>query len=305
MLTNQKSLFAPADRTHQVAVTLWVTLALNWSTALLKILFGLATRCMVITADGLHSFSDGASNIIGLVGISISGHPADRDHPYGHQKYETLASVAIALMLFLVSFGIARQAVGAFIHPRTPQVNAASFVVMGLTFLVNVFVVWYERRRGKVLSSELLLSDSWHTLSDIFVTISVVVALVGIHLDVPRVDSIFSLVIAGVIFVIALGILKRGSDVLCDKAVLGAEEIERIVRGVKGVLDCHEIRTRGKSDSIYVDLHVLVDPQMSVLESHRLANIIEYDIRKAIPGVRDVVVHIEPVSHEHEELEKI
>src|SRR3990167_4711006 len=93
-------------RTYQLAKVLWITLALNWLVATLKLLFGLATHCMVIVADGIHSFSDGTSNIVGLIAIYFSGHPADEDHPYGHQKYETLASVLIAFLLFLLSFFI-------------------------------------------------------------------------------------------------------------------------------------------------------------------------------------------------------
>ena len=292
-----------SERSEKIAFVLWVTLGLNWAVALAKVLFGLVTHCMVILADGLHSFSDGASNIVGLVAIRISGHPADHDHPYGHQKFETLASVAIGFFLFIVSFGILRESIIGLIHPKTPEVNAFSFALIGITLFVNIFVVWYERKKGKALSSDLLLSDSWHTLSDIFVTLSVFVALVGIRLNVPRLDAVFSLIIAGIIVVTAINILKRCSDVLVDRAVLNPDEIVAIAKRVEGVRDCHEVRTRGRADNIYVDLHVLVDNEMTVLNSHHLATLIENNIRKEIPAVHDVVVHIEPVSHGHEELD--
>ena len=120
MGVNAQPVFTRADRTRQVALVLWVTLALNWSVAALKILFGIATQCIAIIADGFHSFSDGTSNIIGLTAIYISGHPADEDHPYGHQKYETLASVIIAFLLFLVALGIFREALASFVHRKTP-----------------------------------------------------------------------------------------------------------------------------------------------------------------------------------------
>lgn len=292
-----------SERSEKIAFVLWVTLVLNWAVALAKVLFGLATHCMVILADGLHSFSDGASNIVGLVAITISGHPADQGHPYGHQKFETLASVAIGFFLLVVSFGILRESVIGLIHPKSPEVNTFSFILVSLTLILNIFVVWYERKRGKELSSDLLISDSWHTLSDIFVTLSVLIALVGIHLNIPRLDAAFSLIIAGVIAVTAVNILRRSSDVLVDKAVLDAEQVAGIVRQVEGVRDCHEIRTRGRADHIYVDLHVLVDNEMTVLNAHHLANLIENHIRKEIPSVHDVVVHIEPITHGHEELE--
>ncbi len=298
-----KSSLTSAERTRQVAFVLWVTLALNWSAALLKIAFGWSTQCMVITADGFHSLSDGTSNIVGLVGIRLSGRPADEKHPYGRQKYETLASVVIASLLLVVSFGIFEHSLVGFFHPHTPVVTTASFIVMACSLVVNLWVVWYERRAAAKLESELLHSDSWHTLTDVFVTIGVFAALIGIRLNFPLLDSIFSLGIAFAIAFVAFRILKWGSDVLTDKAVLDPSMIERIACSVPGVEGCHEVRTRGKSHAILVDMHVLVDPAMTVEASHRLATLIEHDIRKKISGVYDVVVHIEPTTHDHSELE--
>ncbi len=293
------------QRAGSIARVLWITLALNWSVAALKVAFGLATRTMVIVADGFHSFADGSSNIIGLVAISIAGHPADKEHPYGHQKFETLAAAVIAAFLFFVSFGIFREAAAAFFHPRSPEVSAVSFAVMGVTFCVNLFVVIYERARGKALKSELLISDSWHTLSDLFVTLTVVVALAGMLFRIPYIDPLFSMGISVFIFITALQILKHSTDVFVDKAVIKPELIEEIVRSVEGVADCHEIRSRGRQDQIYVDLHVLVDDQMTVRRSHRVANLIEQKIRSQIPAVHDVIVHIEPDTHDHKELEGV
>ena len=294
-----------ADRARQIARVLWLTLVLNWSIAFLKILLGLAVHSVMILADGFHSLSDGLSNVVGLVGIRVSSYPADEDHPYGHQKYETLASALIAFFLFVVSIGILRESIRSFVHPRNPEINALSFAIMGATFVVNIFVVLYERKYARRLQSELLTSDSWHTLTDVFITFSVFLALIGIAFKVPYLDSIFSFAIGLVIVVTAVRILKGSSDILCDKVALDPRLIEGVVRRVDGVRDCHEIRTRGRADQVYVDLHVLVDSNMTVVDSHRLANIIEHDIRKEIPCVYDVVVHIEPVSHGHEEIEEV
>ncbi len=291
-----------SDRARQISTVLWVTLVLNLAVAVLKVLWGLATRCMAITADGVHSFSDGASNVIGLIAIRIAGHPADRDHPYGHQKFETLASVVLAFMLTVVAFGIMRESIVGFLEKRTPEVTPASFFLMAFTFIVNLFVVWYERKKGRALQSDLLISDSWHTVTDVFVTLGVFAALAAIQFGVPGADSVFSFAIAIVILVTAFLILKHSMDVLVDRAVIETGQIEKIVRAVEGVRDCHEVRTRGRKDSVYVDLHVLVDDRMTVIDSHHLANIIEHNVREGIPGVCDVVVHIEPISHGHEEV---
>ncbi|MCG3175627.1 MAG: putative cation efflux system protein [Candidatus Omnitrophica bacterium] len=291
-----------AERARRVSKVLWLTLCLNWTVSVLKLVLGLMTNCMVIVADGLHSFSDGASNLVGLAGIHVAGRPADRTHPYGHQKFETLAATGIGLLLLGVAFGVLKQGVEGLLRPHRPEVNAVSFAVMGFTLLVNLAVVWYERRKARELGSELLKADSWHTLTDVFVTLTVFAALIGIAMDVPFLDPVFSLVIGGVIVVTALSILKHSADVLSDHVVVDPARIDEIVRRHPDVRDCHEIRSRGRHDQIYVDLHVLVDADMNVLEAHKVANRIERDIRAGIAGVVDVVVHIEPDTHDHDEL---
>lgn len=285
-----------------VARVLWVTLALNWSVAALKILLGTFTNCLVIVADGWHSLSDGTSNIVGLAGITISRHPADFDHPYGHRKYETFTATLISFFLFFVAFSIAREAWAAWWSPRQPQVTALSFLLMGFTLAVNLFVVWYERRKARELRSDLLASDSLHTMTDVFVTSTVLIALAGIRWNLPWLDPVFSFLIAAVIAWTATMILKQTSDVLCDKAVLDPALLDPIVRSAPGVKDCHRIRTRGRPDDIHVDLHVLVDGRMTVTDSHEVANQIEHRILESFPGVSDVVVHVEPLSHGHGDL---
>lgn len=304
MVQSQALTLGRSLRIRETEKVLWSILAVNWAVAGGKVFVGLTTHCMMITADGLHSFSDGLSNVVGLIGVRLSSHPADADHPYGHQKFETLAAFIIAFFLFVVSYGIFREAAAGLLHPRVPEVTGTSFIVMGVTLVVNVLVVGYERRQARLLSSEILSSDAWHTLSDIFVSLSVIVALFGLRWKIPYLDASFSIFIAAVIAVTALGILKRSADVLTDKAVLDPGCISRIARGFAAVHDCHEIRTRGREGDVYVDLHVLVDGEMTVKESHHLANLIENGIRKDIPAVRDVVVHIEPDTHEHDEIEK-
>lgn len=298
------SALSRAEKARLTGKVLWIVLLLNWAVAVIKLGLGFATNSITIFADGLHSFSDGASNIIGLVAVSIASHGPDKDHPYGHQKFETLASTAIAVLLFLVSLRIYKEAIVGFFSDKKQEITTVSFLLMGFTLLVNLFVVWYERKKARELDSELLNNDAWHTLTDIFVTLSVFLALIGIRLNLPKVDSIFALFIGTVILFIAFGIFRRSADILTDKAVVDQGLIEKIVRAVEGVRDCHEIRTRGKKDDAYVDLHVLVANEMTVLESHRVANVIERNIKNEITGVRDVVVHVEPVSHGHEELEE-
>ncbi len=274
-------------------------LILNWGVALAKTIYGWMTQSASMLADGIHSFSDGASNLIGMIGIWWASQPPDEDHPYGHEKYETFASLAIATFLFIVCFFILKDAVFNLFSPRVPQVTVISFFIMIVTIIINIGVTIYERKKAKELGSDILMSDSIHTQSDILTSFSVIVSLVCIQLGWPIVDSIASFFIGGFIGWAAFGIIKESSDVLCDRVVLNHDEIRHVVNQIEGVEDCHEIRTRGRKDHVYVDLHVLVDPKISVEEGHDVANRIEDNIKANLKVVYDVFVHIEPSTHHH------
>lgn len=283
-----------AARFREINRVLMLVLALNWAVALAKIAFGLITRFTSMTADGFHSLSDGASNIIGIIGITLACRPADKDHPYGHKKYETLFSLGIAGLLFFVCYELLTKAVERFHHPVSPEINAGSFIVMFTTIVVNIFVMGYEYRTGKHLKSDILISDSAHTRADIFTSLSVIAAIVFIRIGYPILDPIVTVMIALFIAYAAFSIAKQSSQVLCDAIILDDKRIEDIVMSIKGVRACHKIRTRGREDDIYVDLHVQVDSDMHVDRAHQICYEIEGAIKTGIPSVTDVVVHIEP-----------
>ncbi|MDP3792079.1 MAG: cation diffusion facilitator family transporter [Candidatus Omnitrophota bacterium] len=283
-----------AARFGKIKNVLIVVLALNWAVAIAKIAFGLATRFTSMTADGFHSLSDGASNIIGIVGITLACRPADKDHPYGHRKYETLFSLGIAALLFFVCFELLSKAIERFHHPINPEINAGSLIVMLVTMVVNILVMGYENKQGKLLKSDILISDSIHTKADIFTSLSVIVAIIVIRIGYPILDPIVTVMIALFVAYAAFSIARRSSGVLCDAIILDGKKIENIVLSIKGVRACHKIRTRGREDDIYVDLHVQVNPDMHVDKAHKICYEIEGTIKASIPGVTDVVVHVEP-----------
>lgn len=275
-------------------ILIWV-LILNWIVALTKILYGLFSRCASITADGFHSLSDGASNIIGLIGISLASQPKDEAHPYGHRKYETFFSLGITALLFIICFNLVREGVIRLQNPLIPQIDIKSFVVMIITLVINLAVMHYEYKKGKLLQSDILISDSMHTQADIATSLSVIIALIVIKLGYPIIDPIMTLIIALFIAYAGLNILKRGSRVLCDTApIIDVKKIADIVLSIKGVKTCHKIRTRGRPDDIYVDLHVQVNPDMHIDEAHKISYTIEEMLKKTIPAVTDVMVHMEP-----------
>jgi cation diffusion facilitator family transporter len=292
------------ERYRKIRRVLFIVLLLNWGVASAKLVYGFLIQSASIKADGFHSFSDGFSNIIGLLGIWIASRPKDRTHPYGHKKYETLTAIAISVLLFLVAFNVAREGILRLFHPVAPEIGLNSFLIMGVTLAINIAVMVYETRRGKALGSDILISDALHTRSDILTSSSVIVALIGIKSGYPVLDPTASLVIAIFIVYAAIEILKESSRVLSDAVAIPTNEIERVVRLIRGVQECHQIRSRGRFDDIHIDLHVLVDPGMDVHRAHHLSNAIENKIKKDFRGVTDVVVHMEPMEGEGKENKK-
>lgn len=280
---------------RRIRRTLILVLVLNWLVALAKIIYGLFTNCESMTADGFHSLSDGASNIVGLIGIHFACQPTDKDHPYGHKKYETFSSLGVAILLFILAFNLAKDAIVRLHNPDIARVDIRSFIVMLLTMSINFWVMNYEHKKGRTLRSDILVSDAMHTKADIFTSLSVIISLIAVKLGYPIMDHIVTIVISLFIAHAGLGIVKQGQAVLCDTAaILDDKKIMDIVLGIRGVKTCHKIRTRGRPDDIYIDLHVQVNADMHIDNAHKISSAIEEAIKKRIPEVTDVVVHMEP-----------
>ncbi|MBU4149474.1 MAG: cation diffusion facilitator family transporter [Candidatus Omnitrophica bacterium] len=282
------------DKFSKIRRILILILAFNWLVAFSKIAYGLITKCVSMTADGFHSFGDGASNIIGLIGIWAASRPRDETHPYGHKKFETIATLGIAVILFAVSFNIIKEAVERMIHPVMPDVRVMSFVLMALTICINIFVMRYEQKKGRQLASDILICDSLHTRSDIFASFAVVGTLISIRLGFSFLDTIVAGMIAVLIAKSGIDIIKASSNVLCDGNVLANTKIKEAVNGIGGIRSIHKIRTRGRQDDIHVDLHVTIDAKLHVDQAHEISHKIESTLKRKISGVTDVSVHIEP-----------
>ncbi len=275
-------------------ILIW-TLGLNWLVAFAKIIYGFIINSISVTADGFHSLADGASNIICLVGIAVASRPKDDKHPYGHKKYETFTSVFIGGLLFFISLNILKEVVSRFRNPALPQVSPFSFVLMLITLAVNLFVVAYEYQQGRKLNSDILISDSMHTRSDIFASLSVLIALVAVKFGLGIIDIIAGIFISILITLCAIEIFKESSFVLCDGSAIDSNQIEAVVKAIKGVKACHKVRTRGRADDVHIDLHICVDTDMHVDMAHGLSHRVQDEVKRKFSGVADVIVHIEPV----------
>lgn len=286
---------AHGTRFKAIVRVLWVILLLNLGVAAAKYCYGSLTGSLAMRTDGIASVFDGLSNVVGIVGIHLAAQPADDNHPYGHAKFETYASLAIGVSLLVAAFDIAVQAFSHLAHGVDPvTVDAGSYAVMGATLAVNIAVSLYERRAGARLKSEVLMADGLHTASDALVSVSVIISLILVQMGLPLADPVASFVVMAAILHSAWEIFRQASATLADEARIPTSEVEAVAEGVPGVRSVHRVRTRGTEGEVFVDLHVLVDPSMTILAAHDVGDEVERAIGGHWGEVVDVMVHIEP-----------
>jgi cation diffusion facilitator family transporter len=283
-----------ATRYTAVRSVLVRTLFLNIAVALAKIVFGQISGSISILSDGFHSLTDGASNVVALVGLRLAQKPPDANHPYGHRKFETLAAGGIALFLLLVVVEVAQAAFFRFRSNDAPSVTAASFAIMLITLAINIAVVRAERRAAYRLSSELLLADARHTQSDVLTSIAVIAALVGSSNGYPILDPMAALVIVGFIGHAGLAIARDATRILSDQIVISEDDIRSVVQSVPQVLGCHRIRSRGSADHVFLDLHVWLDGATPLHHAHAVSHNVKDLLMERYPQIADAIIHIEP-----------
>jgi cation diffusion facilitator family transporter len=287
---------AAQQRHRTVQRVLWATLFLNWAVAAGKLVYGYAITSAAMQADGLHSFIDGGSNVIGLVAMRYAAQPPDREHPYGHHKFEALASLAIGVMIGMGVLELGRIAFDSLVRDVHPTPTVASYAVMVVTLLVNITVSRVEAWYGRRLHSTLLTADAQHTLSDVFVTLAVLASLGLSRLGVPRADGAVALLVLAFVGYTGFSILSQSIGFLSDSAQLDPEAVRAAAAARPSVLRVRDVRSRGLEGAVHVDLKVEVDGSLDTHQAHQVSTDVEAALMQAFPQVVDVVVHIEPAS---------
>ena len=282
------------DRYSQVNSVLYRVLFLNLGVALVKIALGYYTGAVSIISDGFHSLTDSASNVVALVGVSVARRPPDDNHPYGHRKYETMASVGILVFLVVVLVEVLSAAADRLVNGGTPRVFPEGIALMTATLIVNLFVVSYELREGRRLSSEVLRADAKHTRSDVLTTGAVLGALIGVWWGYPLLDPMAALLVAGFIGHACWSIAQEASRILSDEIVIAEREVREVVQSVPGIIGCEKIRTRGSADHAFLDLHLWLDGNMPLKDAHSASHVVKDRLMTKFPQLADVVIHIEP-----------
>lgn len=290
---------SPRNRNYeQVRKVLWRVLIANLAITILKITLGLITGALVVIADGFHSLVDSSSNLIGLTAIKLADRPPDERHPYGYQRYETLGALGIGGLLIAAAWEIVQSVFDRMLNGADMEITWFTFGLIALTFPVNLVIVFLETRAGKRLNSPILLADATHTKTDLFVTASVIASLVGIRLGWSWLDPLVAIGVVVMILRASVGILRDSAGSLADVVSIQPSKLEQIAYSVPGVRYVHNIRSRGTSDAVFVDLHIKVDPAMSTAQAHALASEVEHRLKIEMRNIADALVHIEPARFE-------
>lgn len=273
-----------------------IVLALNLAVALAKVVFGLLAGSVSMVADAFHSGFDSLSNVVGIVALYFAAKPPDPEHPYGHGKIETLGTLVIGVMLLLTAGGILYEGYQRLVEAVAPEITAVTVGVMVGTVLINLAVSTYERRKGEEYRSQILVADSQHTKSDVFVSLAVLAGFLAVGLGFPQADPVIAFAIGLLIARMGVRVLYDAARVLTDTMKLPCDPalIEAVVMDTPGVTGYHDFRCRGKPDEILADIHITVDPALPVSRAHEISDEVERRLKEAVPGLAEVVVHIEP-----------
>ena len=276
--------------------TLLVVLALNAAVALVKIVVGIRTGALTVLGAALESGLDTFNNLIGISLVSLAARAPDEDHPYGHDKFETLGALGIVGFLSISCFELLREGVDALVSRRVPHhVGSSDLAIVVATLGVNVFVVVFERRRGRRLGSAFLLADAAHTGSDILVTLLALASLALWRAGLPWLDAVLAIAVALIIAWSGYHILRESIPILVDERAIEARRLRDIVLAVPDIHDVRNVRSRSTaSGQLFAEVTIAVSGGTSVDEAHRLADAVEEAIEREF-GTSEVTVHVEPV----------
>ena len=284
-----------AARSPGVRATLLLILALNGLVAATKVVIGLRTGALSVLGAALESGLDMLSNVIGIFLTGVAAQAPDEDHPYGHDKFETVGALGIVGFLSISCFELLKEGMATLLSDRLPRSpNSVEIGVLASTALVNVLVVWYERRRGRQLNSAFLLADAEHTRSDIYVTMLAISSLVLTRFGYGAADAPLAIVVAMLIAWSGVQILRQSIPVLVDARAIDADELRRLVRAVAGVREVRGVRSRFTASGVlFAEVTIGVAGEVSVEDAHSIADAVETRISEWL-GAAEVTVHVEP-----------
>ncbi len=293
----------PKQRYQKIRKVTLIGSAVDFLLGITKITVGSLVHSQALVADGIHSLSDLVTDFIVIYAAKHSHKAADEDHPYGHGRIETLATVALGTMLIIIATGIAYDAVMRLNNPNELLVpGLLALIVAIISVISKEWIYRYTMVTARRLRSEMLMANAWHSRSDAISSIVVVIGIAGAIYGYPYLDAVAAVVVAVMIAKIGFDLVRSSSKELIDTA-LDPKEVE-IIRShifeVDGVRAAHMLRSRKSAGNAFIDVHIQVDPRLSVSEGHQIGESVRLYLIKTVEMVSDVTVHIDPENDESE-----
>ena len=282
------------DSTHrdqQVRRIILIEGSANLLVLIGKTFVGLSTGSMSILADAIHSLTDLTNNVVAWFVMHFSSLPADREHPYGHRKFETLAVFILASILVVLAFELALSAITR--EETEVASSGIELVIMLSVLVINILVTNWQHRWANRLDSDILRADATHTFADVLITSVVIVGWQLSAMGYVWVDRLCALGVSFLVFYLAYNLFRRAVPVLLDEYAIDPEELSNTINNVHGVKSASRIRSRWIGKTRAIDLVISVDPTLSIEESHRIADEIESLIEERF-DTTDISIHVEP-----------
>lgn len=271
-----------------------------------KFVAGLLGRSSAMIADAVHSLSDFVTDIVVIVFVNISGKPEDEDHRYGHGKYETLATVIIALALFAVGVGILVDGVkdvAAVVNGAVlPAPSMIALIAAALSIVAKELLYRYTAHVGRKLDSQAVVANGWHHRSDAFSSIGVLVGIGGAMLLGEKwrvLDPLAAIVVSAFIIKVAVDLIKPCLDELLERSLPAEveQEIEQIILSEEGVTSPHHLRTRRIGNRYAIEVHIRMDGNLTLSEAHRITTAVEQKLKSRYGSATHVGIHTEPTPN--------
>jgi cation diffusion facilitator family transporter len=291
---------APTEISAGMKVT-WVGMIANLVLVGVKISVGMAARSQSLVADGIHSLSDLFSDVIVLFGLKLGRAKPDDDHQFGHGRIETIASMMVGAILIVVGTGLAWDAVTSITggQPATSP-GAWAIVVAAASIILKEALYWYTIKIGRRLRSLVLIANAWHHRSDAFSSVAVLIGVVAAYVNPAWhiADACAALVVTFFVAKVGTRFLWNGVKELIDTAPNTKElnQLRSIAETEPGVDDVHDIRARYSGAQIFVEIHIVVDPEITVRSGHDIAERVRVRLLAEVTDVARVIVHVDPES---------
>ena len=279
----------------------YVGAAINIFQTTIKISFGILFQSAALIADGIHSLSDLLSDLLVIIAVRLGSREADHEHPYGHRRFETIATVLLGVSLIAIGGGISWSVIERLNNPENlPTPQPLGLAIAATSIIINEWLYHYTKTIAKKTRSKLLMANAWHQRSDAISSVVVLFGIGAVMLGYPLADAIAAILVALMVAKIGLNLVLNSIKELVDTSLPPKllKEIRTTIMGIDGVEGIHLLRSRQMGEDALIDAHIIVDPRITVSEGHTISDIVRDELISCFDDVIDVLVHVDPEDDE-------